>query len=224
MKKVFLLVAAGLITTAGFSQVRFGAQAAGTFSSASLSEDTEGMKKKMKPGFGVGVIAEIPLSDALSLRPSLNFMQKGVKLEGSETSDMGSFSGEMKVNMNYVELPVIFAYNFNLPNSKIYVGAGPSFGAGISGKSKSHFTVTMPGMPPFSETEEVETFKKDEDGGADFKRFDFSANVIAGIQLNNGFFVNAGGLFGLSNLSRDSGSRYRNIGGQLTIGYLLNRK
>lgn len=224
MKKVFLLAAAGLLTTAAFSQVRFGPQAAVNFSSASMDKDeTEGMKKSMKPGFSVGVASEIQLSKSLTLRPSLNYMQKGVKMEGSGQTELGSYSGEMKVYMNYLELPVVLAYNITTPGSRIYFGAGPSVGYGISGKSKANFTVTFPGFPSETQSEEADTFKKEEEDGAGFKRLDVSANVIAGVQFNNGLFINAGGLFGLNNIGAED-SKYRNIGGQLTVGFLLNNR
>ncbi|WP_207492580.1 porin family protein [Aridibaculum aurantiacum] len=226
MKKVFLLAAASLLATAGFSQVRFGGQALGVVSSASVGEEMEGMKKSMKPGFGIGVVAEIGLTDALTLRPSLNYLQKGVKMKGSGNTDVGTYSGEMKVNMNYLELPVVLAYNINTANGKVFFGAGPSLGYGIGGKTKVDMTVSfpsIPGMPAQHHSEDAKTFKKEEDEGAGFKRFDFSANVIAGMQFNSGFFVNAGGLFGLSNIGSED-SKYRNIGAQLTVGFLLNNK
>lgn len=222
MKKVFLVAAAALIATAGFSQVKFGGQVGGTFSSASVSKDEMGsMKKSIKPGFSAGVVSEITLNNSLTLRPSLNFMQKGVKMKGSGSGEMSAASGEMKVNLNYLELPVVLAYNIPMGNNKFFIGAGPSVGFGISGKYKSEVTISMPGFPTQTHVVDADAFKKDEDNGAGMKRLDVSANVIAGVQFSNGFFVNAGGLFGLTNLGEKE-SKYRNIGGQLTVGFLLN--
>jgi hypothetical protein len=223
MKKVFLVAAAALVATAGFSQVKYGGQVGGTFSSASMNKDEIGeMKKSIKPGFSAGFVSEITLNNSLTLRPSLNFMQKGVKMKGSGQSELGGVTGEMTVNLNYLELPVVLAYNIPMGDNKFYVGAGPSVGFGISGKYKSEFTMTIPGVPTQTQVVDADAFKDDEDG-AGMKRLDVSANVIAGVQFSNGFFVNAGGLFGLTNLG-DKESKYRNIGGQLTIGFLLNNK
>jgi hypothetical protein len=224
MKRIMLLVIAAVITTVSFGQVRFGGQLTANLSSASVKGFEGSYTKSPRLGAGVGVVAEIALANSLSLRPSLNFLQKGVKLKAKGTTEFGgTYSGENTTTLSYIELPVTLAYNVRLTKGNLYFGAGPSFGYGVGGKVKSSFTTNIPGFPQQAQSESVSAFKKEADGGAGFKRFDVSANIIAGFQFDNGFFVNAGSLLGFSNLS-EGDSKYKNTGFQLTAGFLLKAK
>ncbi len=229
MKKKYILVAAIIaVSTTGFSQVKFGPQVTAGLATASINEDPEvDYSTKAQAAFGIGVLAEIPLSEKFSLRPSLSLLQKGGKLTAASADDGGMGSIDIKVTnkLYYAELPVLATFNVALPNSKIFFGAGPSFGVGLFGKSKATYTINFPGMPPFTETENADAFKKGDDEGAGFKRLDFSANAVAGVQWNNGFYVNAGYLHGFSNLQRDTdGTSYRSRSFQLSAGILLGGK
>jgi hypothetical protein len=229
MKKISLLALAAIITTASFAQAKWGVQAIGNLANVKLSVDgADAFKKKANIGFGVGLASEIDLGTSLSLRPSLNLLQKGGKLESAFDTD-GSGDGEMmpSISVNnklyYAELPVNLVYNVNLASGKLYFGAGPSIGMGLFGKTK--VSSVNPFDPSEKEEEEVDAFKKEDDGGAGFKRFDFSANAIAGFQSKSGFYVNAGYLMGLSNLvDSEDGESFKNRGLQLTIGYFFARK
>ena len=226
MKKIFLLAIAAIVTTAAFSQVNWGIQAHGNLARTSLSgEGTEAFKKSSIIGIGAGVVADAKLSDQLSLRTSLNLLQKGGKLEFEGDGEGDSFITSMSATnkLFYAELPVNLVYNVNLSSGKLFFGAGPSLGYGLFGKSKVIYT--NPFDPSEKEEEETDAFKKEEDGGAGFKRFDFSANAIAGYQFNNGLFVNAGYKLGLGNLMEsEDGESIKNRGLQLTVGYFFNKK
>ncbi len=229
MKKKYILIAALVaVSTTGFSQVKFGPQVTASLATAAINEDPEvEYSQSGLAAFGIGVLAEIPLSEKVSLRPSLSLLQKGGKLKGSSVDDGGFGSIDIKVTnkLYYAELPVLATYNVALANSKIFFGAGPSIGVGLFGKSKASYTIIFPGLPPMTETESADAFKKSEDEGAGFKRMDFSANAVAGVQWNNGLYVNAGYLHGFSNLQKDSdGTTYRNRSFQLSVGMLLGGK
>jgi hypothetical protein len=226
MKKIFLFAIAVIASTAAFSQVNWGLQAHGNLARTSISgEGTEAFKKSANIGFGAGVIADANLGSQLSLRTSLNLLQKGGKLSfngGGEGDDfLPSIDASNK--LFYAELPVNLVYNVNLSSGKLFFGAGPSLGYGLFGKAK--VTYTNPFDPSEKETEETDAFKKEDDGGAGMKRFDFSANAIAGYQFNNGLFINAGYLLGFGNLvDSEDGESMKNRGLQLTVGFLFNKK
>lgn len=229
MKKKYILAAAILaVSTTGFAQVKFGPQLTGGLATSSIREDPEvDYSTKSIAAFGIGVVAEIPLSEKISLRPSLSLLQKGGKLTAASADDGGIGSIDIKVDnkLYYAELPVLATFNVTMPNSKLFFGAGPSLGIGLFGKSKATYTINFPGLPPITETENADAFKKGEDEGAGMKRLDLSANVIAGMQWNNGFYVNAGYLHGFSNLQRDTdGTSYRNRSFQLSVGMMLGGK
>lgn len=219
MKKVFLLAATTVIATVSFSQVRFGVQAIGN--AGSVSASTTGLTNVKKPtqvGFGAGVVADFPLQSNLSVRSSLNFLQKKGAIEFTNFGT--DKKSTVKSTLNYLELPVNLVYKIPMNGKSIYFGAGPSFGYGISGKMKYNGYEVLEGVPhPVNES--ADAFKKEADGGADMKRFDISANAIAGVQFDNGLFVNAGYLMGLTNLQKGDGDKYKNRGIQLTVGFLL---
>ncbi|HEY0039286.1 MAG TPA: porin family protein [Flavisolibacter sp.] len=228
MKKIIFLAVAAVVSTAAFSQVKWGVQGIGNLSSVSVKADgAEMFKKSSNIGFGVGVSSEIPLSSQVSLRPSLNLLQKGGKLKSAFDMDGGDGSMfpsiEIDNKLYYAELPVTLVYNVNLSTGKLFFGAGPSVGFGLFGKTK--VTSTNPLDPSEKEEEEIDAFKKDEDGESPYKRFDLSANAIAGYQWKSGLYVNAGYSLGLSNMiESEDGESMKNRGLQLTVGFFFNKK
>lgn len=218
MKKVFLLAAATVLATAGFSQIRYGVQVIGNAGSVSTSsQGLSNFKTPMQVGFGGGLVADIPLSNDFSIRPSLNFLQKKSTVEFTTAGT--DKKSTIKSNLNYLELPVNLVYKVPVGSASLYFGAGPLLGYGISGKMKFHGYESIEGVS-HEVNESTEAFKKESAGGAGLKRFDLSANANAGLQFNNGLYVNAGYLMGLTNLV-DKDGKYKNRGILLTVGLLL---
>ena len=220
MKSILLVAFAVLVSTVAFSQVHIGGQVHGSLNSGYWEvKGASSLSQSAKAGFGAGIVSEISLSERLSLRPSLNFMKRGVKISGTAVNPEGpgTVKATMDANLNYLELPVIVAYNIPLNNdNKVYFGIGPSAGYGISGKSKMTYAA-----PGYTETEKVSSFKKEDKGGAGFKRLDISGTAIAGIQFSSGLFVNASGSYGFTNnMEGDGKYNSRSVG--LTVGFLLN--
>jgi hypothetical protein len=232
MKKITFLAIAAIVSTAAFSQVKWGVQATGNLSSIGLDAEYASLfKKSSVVGFGAGVVSEASLGKSLALRTSLNLLQKGGKIKSAFDSEDGGGDGSffpsvsVENKLYYAELPVNLVYNVNTAKGNFYFGAGPSFGMGLFGKTK--VTSVNPFDPSEKETEEFDAFKKEEDNGAGFKRFEFSANAIAGYQWKNGLYVNAGYLLGLNNLvdaGEEDGQTYKNRGLQLTVGMFLSKK
>ena len=170
----------------------------------------------MVTGFGAGVVAELPFQNNLSLRSSLNYLQKKSSVEFSTVAGK---TNTLKSTLNYLELPVNLVYTIPMNGVSVYFGAGPSIGYGISGKMKFNgYMAGQGGSHPVTET--TEAFKKEDKGGAGLKRFDLSANANAGIQFDNGIFINGGYLYGFTNLG-EKDNKYKNRGILLTLGFLL---
>ena len=224
MKKVFLVIFTLVVGTAAFSQVKIGGQVVGNLSSGYWEvKGPESLSQSAKAGFGAGIVSEISLSERLSLRPSLNYMRRSVKVhaKGVNPEGPGKVEATMDANLNYIELPLILAYNIPVNSGKVYFGVGPQAGYGINGKSKMTYSVLAPGEPVYSETEKVSSFKKEDKGGAGFKKVDISGTAIAGMQFNSGLFVNASGTYGFTNNMEGDG-KYQSRSVALTVGFLLN--
>jgi hypothetical protein len=226
MKKSLFLLAFSVVvvSTAAFSQVKIGGQVHGNLSSGYWEVNQPvSLSQSAKVGYGAGIVSEIGISDRFALRPSLNFMKRGVKMTGKSVNPEGPGNVEatMDANLNYLELPVVLAYNIPLKDSKVYFGLGPQAGYGIYGKSKMTYSIISPNGPVLNETEKVASFKKEDKGGVGFKRFDVSATALAGIQFNSGLFVNASGIYGLTDNMEGAG-KYQGRSVALTVGFLLN--
>jgi hypothetical protein len=218
MKKVFLLAAASVVATVSFSQVKLGIQAIGNAGSASIkTEEIGNFKTPMQIGFGAGLVTDISLNKNFGVRSSINFLQKKSSVEfASIGTDKKS---TINSTLNYIEVPVNFVYKVPVNSASVYFGAGPSFGYGISGKLKFQGYQAIGGTV-HEVNQSTDAFKKEEQDGAGMKRFDISANLNAGIQFDNGIFINAGYLAGLKNLTEGDG-KYKSKGLMLTVGVLL---
>ena len=155
--------------------IRFGVRAGVNFQNIT-GKDDDGNKLDyaLKPGFHVGVNAEIPLTNQIFVQPGLLFSTKGAK-----SNDNGSSSS---INLSYIELPVNFVYKNNLGSGKLLVGIGPYVGYGIGGKLKY-----SGGGNDVSQDIKFKSSVSSGDylanGGAYVKRFDFGLNALVGYEI-----------------------------------------
>ncbi|GGK33886.1 hypothetical protein GCM10007962_30400 [Yeosuana aromativorans] len=223
IKKGIILATIILSSISLKAQIKYGVQLHGTLNTASFTAETDtSPEKDWKFGYGGGLFAEITVSKAFYLRPSINYLQKGAKvaedfvIEGGNTSTQ-----ESRVNLNYIEVPVVLIYNIGNTSSKWYVGVGPSFGYGISGKAEV-FETTHIGSQTHTEFYDAKAFKNIEDGGAGFKRFDFGLNAVVGVHVLEKGMIQLGYIHGLSNIANKDdfqGNKYNNRSIMLTLGY-----
>ncbi len=219
MKKLFFAAVCTVLAAAASAQ-SFGIHAGANLGSAT-TKDPSGLSfsPKSKLGFLVGVVAEIPLATSVNFRPELNFIQKGYKVSFSADFGGGVTSIEGEETLNYMEIPLNVVYNFPAGAHQVFLGAGPSIGYGLSGKNKA--TVMEPGQPTTTEKNDVK-FGGDEVND-DYKALDFGANILGGFKMNNGLFFKAGYTFGLSNISNDSETSYKNKGFAFSVGYMFKK-
>jgi hypothetical protein len=166
-------------------------------------DDTYSDDLKMKPGLHLGVTAEIPLDEMISFETGLFFTQKGYKYEQS-------FMGEtvdIKLNLNYLEIPLQGKATFDVGGAQIYGLFGPYVGFGIAGKYK------------YDDDDEDVEWGSDEDD-SDYKRLDFGVNIGAGVQVDAFAFGLSYGL-GLANISpySDGGFREKNRVLGISVAY-----
>ena len=102
----------------------------------------------------------------------------------------------------------------------MYAGIGGYAGYGFSVTIKNTLWFYTPDGG-YDFTEKLKAFKKSEENGGGLQKGDYGLSGIAGAQLGNGVFIQAGYQHGLANISRDKKDIYRNNGAQLTVGYFL---
>lgn len=166
MKKIVLIA---VVLVAGFAsqaQVKFGIKAGGNLSSWS-GDDAESVKSKF--GFHAGVLANIPVSSQFSFNPELLLSLEGAKIDDG--------TDDSKVNMTYLNLPLLAQYN---NPSGFYAELGPQIGFLMSAKAKEG---------------DLEEDIKDI-----FKSTNFSLAFGAGFKTKSGFGFGARYSLGLSNI------------------------
>ncbi len=81
-------------------------------------------------GFTAGIVAEIPLVNALSFRPEINYIQKGFTVgKAFDVSLLGidmPIGAKAKTRINYIEMPLLLKYSYGTDDAKVYAIAGPN--------------------------------------------------------------------------------------------------
>lgn len=234
MKKLILSFALIAITTLGATaQVSFGIQVGGNLANVKSEYTYSGTttKEKTKSKFGVlgGLVAEIPFSSSLLFRPELNFIQKGAKTNDTQSQGGYTSTNTGDATLNFIEIPLNVVYSMEAGMGKMFFGAGPSIGFGMSGKMKGSSTISGPGIPTqtqaydnkvkFDGKKEADLPSTDND--SHLKSLDFGANILAGYKMSNGIFFNIGYTLGFSNLDPNPDSKLTTNGLTLKLGYMF---
>lgn len=144
---------------------------------------------KARVGYRAGVMADIPVTDRLSVRPQLLYSVKGYKIDPRPllASLLGGFGGTVgslpdtlvqTAGVSYLEVPVQVMYGLDAGPGRVVIGAGPYVAYALNG--------TMNG--------------KAVDFSSSFKRFDYGANLSVGYELPMGLTISAYYSYGFANL------------------------
>ena len=226
MKK--LIFSAALLASAVISnaQTMFGVQAGANFASVKQEFGGANINSDSKVGFTIGVLANADFGSSISFRPELNFIQKGGKTSMTNTIGGTTFSDKSDLVLNYIQLSPNFVYNIPAGSGKVFLGLGPEFGFGISGKDKSESTVSNGTTTSTDKTSVDVKFNGDDnatatDGKEHLKSFDFGGNLLGGYQLSNGAFISAGYTLGFANIIADNGFSLKNRGFNVKLGVMF---
>lgn len=153
---------------------------------ASLSfNGTNGVNKNALAGLNLGVVGGYSLSPftPIYIESGLLYTQKGV--QGSKHSE------DLKVNMHYLEVPVVFKYKAYLNDGLNEVSVQPFLGGyaalGFAGKTKD-----------FDLREKVNTF-----GDHAFRNLDAGLRMGCGLEYNN-LYLELSYDLGLANVARNN--------------------
>ncbi len=176
--------------------VTFGVRAGVNLSNAAMNDDAkQGSDTKMKAGFNVGVIADIPVMQSLYVQPGLYFSTKGVKTEYEEP-DYPEYNSETSVNAMYLEIPINVSWRHNLTDAlQLQVYTGPYFAFGVGGKTKTTMGDEEVKTNTFGYDADTENA---EDEGYGLGRFDCGWGIGAGIAIQK-FYVGIQYQFGFVN-------------------------
>lgn len=201
MKKVFLFVAALSLATVVSAQ-KIGLKAGVNLAGQSIKLADKKVDNKMILGYQVGAILTMPIGP-IELEANLLLSAKGSKLE-EETNLMGiSSKVTSKTNLLYLDIPVKINYVMDLGPLGVFVGVGPTFAYGISGKEKSKASV---------DGKSVEKNSKIKWGSkpTEAKPFSIGLGFQGGVVLMDKIRVGASYDMGLSSISNAKGVTGKN--------------
>jgi hypothetical protein len=199
-KSVLTILVLGMIISAK-AQISFGAKAGISFVNQKRTEkkgyytyDTKG-----KTAFHVGVFGDMQIWNNIYVQPALLYSKKGA----THTS---SYSGSVtEVSMNYIDAPLNVLYKYPVSFGKIVGGMGPVFSYAFSGKLEQN----------------GKSKKMFSDELKNWKRGDVSANIMAGVELNNGFIANVSYQSGLTDIYKDEVPTIKNRQLTISVGYMI---
>lgn len=207
MKRVFFSIGLGLL---GFfsmqaQEARFGLK--GGVNLANIVGDVE--NADMRTSFHVGGVAEIPLAQDFFFGPEVLYSSQGAKSSTSEEILGETFSSDISLKLDYIQVPLMFKYyvadNFSLD-------LGPQLGFLMS--AKQDFETNSAGITD-SGTIDV----KDSTSG-----FDYGLNVGLGYRLESGLFFQGRYNIGLANIydfSDDDDAKAQNSVIQVSLGFMF---
>lgn len=219
MKKQFLLAASILFYSLSFAQsspsfgVRGGASVSGMRGDAvnslqDMLDFADGMiTTNDRTGFFAGAYVAVPLSNVVSLEPSVYYTQKGYNLTGELNIKGAEFIGanaKARLNTSYIDIPVLIKANFN----GLQLFAGPQVSYLASADLK-----TTAGLLGFN------LFNNTTDASEQFNKWDAAITGGAGYQFSNGMNITASYDYGLTKVDKNQNLDSYNRGFKVGLGF-----
>lgn len=207
-KTILIIISATLISSCLYAQddrskisigVKAGANYANVYDSEGEEFDSDG-----KLGLAAGAFVAIPIGQFFGIQPEVLFSQKGYKSSGS----ILGFDYDLTRTSNFIDIPLLFALK---PSNFVTVLLGPQYSFLL--KQTDVFNNPISNVVVEQEFEN-ENVRKNIFG------------FITGLDINiDDFVVGARVSWDLLNNNGDGSSntpRYKNVLGQITLGYRFN--
>jgi hypothetical protein len=212
MKKAILIVAFLSASIFSFAQGRIGIH--GNIIAANMNESFDGEEEfngKNLISYKFGITSNFQLSENLSIMPQLNYLVKGTRINESGSYDFFgmnvTYSAKGKIKLNYLELPIHLVYNKTLTNgNRFFIGAGPSFSYGLSGKGNVHVVEVVNGTRNEETQNATVKFDGKENGNDDYQHYkamEVGLSILTGYHFTSKFFIAANINQGISNINTD---------------------
>ncbi len=213
---VFILMA----NTVLYAQTYYGIRAGLNFSNMLVKDNfgTYSDHFKMKPGFHVGVTAEMPFvetNDRFTFETGLLFTTKGFR-SAKDVAGNGSSDPEVKTTAYYLEVPLTAKAYYQLEKIRIYGLFGPYLGRGVNRKAMARAIYDNYIVDP----EEEIKWGLDDEHADHIGGLDLGLIIGGGVQLNTiQIGINYGlGLENVSPHTADKATAKNRVMG-LSVGY-----
>lgn len=157
------------------------------FANISITNDGDVDEANMLPTFQVGLLGDFRILPMLYVQPGILFTGKGSKTEYGQESD-ATYS-RATTNPYYLEIPVNLVLKSPTGPVKFFAGAGPYLGIGIAGKLENEGKILGVSYRNERDIEfsddDPRTLDYEEGAGYGImKRFDYGANILAGVEFS----------------------------------------
>ena len=189
MKTKFVLLGTAALVLSVAASAQSGAQIKAGINLANVSTTNDGRVEDANQltSFHIGIVGDVPLGSIFYLQPGVLFTGKGAKTQTGDAST-NNYS-KATTNPFYVEIPANLVLKATIGSgTKLFVGAGPYLGVGVSGKTKIENVRPIIGSSSLEKSIEFsndDPTTLDYEEGAGFgimRRFDYGFNGMAGIE------------------------------------------
>jgi len=204
MKKGIIL-AAMAVAAAQFAHAQLSINPEAGINIANMSQKIGGDKvsSSSKIGFKVGAMVDIGIVKGFYIQPGILYSVKGTEFKSS------FLNSSAKVTLNYLEVPLNFAYRYDFDNAgAVFAAIGPYIGIGMNGKTKTEVGGAS-----------TETDIKFGSKIGETKKIDYGANFSVGYISPIGLYVRAQYGLGLANLSNADNTSSKNRVWGFSLGY-----
>lgn len=97
------------------------------------------------------IFLDIPISDRVSFRPEISYVQKGVAIKQSLDINLGGFNLPLGATIAYqsqhIEIPLLAKFNLSDGPMQLYLIAGPAVSYAIDGRIRTRATALITTQP-----------------------------------------------------------------------------
>lgn len=210
MKKFVLLIVCAMSALFATAQTKVTWNAeVGIGTSMWMGDGADGSKAIFNPRVGVGI--DIPLTGLVSFKTGLHWVSKGAKYNWDELIGEQTVSGKLKVNQNYLQVPLLASFHLGTSkNFDVVLSGGFYLACGIAGKQEVNVDDLSVSWS---------TFKDSSVSGVKFsdglRRFDSGIQIGGALDFTN-WMIGLDGEFGLCKIDENGP---RNLGIFATVGY-----
>ncbi|MCF6402840.1 PorT family protein [Chitinophaga filiformis] len=229
MKNFILLALLAICTAPAFAQTSIGI--IGGYNHASLrsrnNTKASGLDVNPYAGWRAGIITDHHLFGKFHLQPQLLLNTKGHNIDVTSSDAVQYSFVYARRRFTYLELQTSLLFKQQTGAGKIFAGAGPYIGRGISGKDRYDEEWNGRRISNYYPIKyrDKEPIGAEADGVTYLKPYDIGVNFQAGYELKNGLFFNAVYSLGLNHIfhGHSSGNIDKNTYFGLSVGYFFKK-
>ncbi len=177
-----------LASQTSFAQVQIGIRGGANVGFASKPDFLGSLTPDFHPSVGPtgAIFLDIPLSDRISFRPEVSYIQKGVSIKEGFELNLGGFMLPLGATISYqsqhIEIPLLFKFNLTDGPVQPYLIAGPAVSYAFDGRIRTRASALLTTQP----------FDIDVNYGGTLSRWDVGAVGGLGLSIDAGvgkFFI-----------------------------------